>query len=378
MHADSPEDGPPRYSRELGGERLEYVGSVQSFQDDVPLEVQISLDDSGLEDAFRLTLPSHISRLTVGDMLNEVFSEDEAQQDDVLASMDLTANPDLPEIYEDLLDVFGQWRVGDCTLRLFANHGPEVDLFHPISDHLSLSRTDTHAEARPLLDLVIERRYEVMARFEEDGGDAEALLEWLRGLILLYFIDKHDFGLSAGSEDDPDRQLLPIADGLRTRGLIVAAEESQQFEITSEGTTLLGQIISETEGYIDRYGVFDDVLYDLDVETVEFGTGLGEDLRVQVYQNEGVDSIRAVFLLRLYDSTLDSYSDSWRELIHEVEFIDEVLRPVLDHAQVDDELADWIIEAGLAHNEEAAEGARESASRREVLDRVRRSRPDAP
>ena len=227
MCTDFPGDGPPKYSRELGGERLEYVGSVHDLQDDVPLEVQISLDDSGLEDAFRLTLPPHISRLIVGDMLNEVFSEDETQQDDVLASMDLTANPDLPEIYEDLLDVFGQWRVGDCTLRFFANHGPEVDLFHPISDHLSMSRVDANAEAKPLLDLVIERRYEVMARFEEEGGDAEALFEWFRGLILLYFVDKHEFRLSVAPEEGADRELLPIADGLRTRGLIVAAEDSQ-------------------------------------------------------------------------------------------------------------------------------------------------------
>jgi len=378
VHADFPEDGTPKYSRGLGGERLEYVGSAQAFQVDVPLEVRISLDDSGLEDAFRLTLLPHIWHLTVGDMLNEVFSEDEAQQDDVLALMDLATNPDLPEIYEDLLDLFGQCRVGDCTLRFFANNGPEVDLFHPISDHLTMFRIDAYAEAKPLLDLVVERRYEVLARFEEDGGDTDTLLEWLRGLILLYFIDKHDFGLSAAPEEDADRELLPIAYGLRSRGLIAAAEESPQFEITSEGITLLGQIISETEGYIDRYGVFDDVLYDLDVGTVEFGTGLGEDLRVQVYQNEGVDSIRAVFLLRLYDSTLDAYSVGWRELIYKIEFIDEVLRPVLDHTQVADDLADWIIEAGFAHNEEAAEGVRESASRQEVLDRVRRSRPDAP
>ena len=373
-----PFDGPPRYSKELGGERLEYVGSAEGLQHDAPVEVQISLDDSGLEDAFRVTLPPHFSRLTVGDLLNEVFSDDEAQQDDVLASMDLAANPDLPEIYEDLLDIFGQWRVGDCTLRFFANHGPEVDLFHPISDHLSLSRVDAHAEAKPLLDLVLERRYEVLARFEEDGGDVDALLEWLRELIVLYFIDKHGFRLSATPEDDHDRQLLPIAEGLRSRGLIQVAEDSQQYEITSEGNELLGEVISETEGYIDNYGVFDDVLYDFEAGTVEFGTGLGEDLRVQVYQNEGVDSIRAVFLLRLYDSTLDSYSDTWRELIHSVGFIDEVLRPVLDHAQVDDEVADWIIEAGFAHKEEEAEEARESASQREALDRLPTSRPDAP
>ena len=62
-------------------------------------------------------------------------------------------------------------------------------------------------------------------------------------------------------------------------------------------------MVVEAESYIDRFDLFSDTLLEPD-EEVEFGTGVGEDLRVQVYGSEGVDPVRAVFLLLLYD--LDS------------------------------------------------------------------------
>jgi len=102
-------------------------------------------------------------------------------------------------------------------------------------------------------------------------------------------------------------------------------------------------------------------LVDLDSEEVEFGTGDGVDLRVQVYGSEGVDPVRAVFLLRLYDATLDTYIETWREEVHRAEFFNEVLRPVLDKARVEDDLVGLVIESGYAHMEEMAEEAAERA-----------------
>ena len=368
-------DGPPKYSKGLRGEDLRYVGSDEALRGDAPFEVQISVDDAGLEDAFRAELPARMSRLNLGDLLNDLLSEDEAEQDDVLASMDLNANPDLPEIYEELLDIFDQWRAGNCTLRFYANNGPEVQLFQPVGQHLSTSRPDALAEVKPLLDLVVERRYEVLASFEESGGDAGALLEWLRGLLLLYFIDKHGFELTDKLEDSAGGQLLEIASGLSAKGLLSHTVDDLQYEITTEGRQFLGRTISETEGYIDRYGLFDDVVYDMDAGTVEFGTGSGEDLRVPVYRSEGVDPVRAVFLLRLYDSTLDAYAYTWQDRVSDTEFFDEVLSPVLDHRQIDDEVIEWIVETGLAHQEEAAEAASKQASQRETFERVRGQEP---
>ena len=325
-----------------------------------------------LEDSFWVSIPNRLVDLTIGGLLDEVFSDDEAKRAELTAALDVRANPDLPDMYDALLGVIDQWRRGDCTLRFFANHGPEVELSDPMSNHIGLRRyTDATGEVRPLLDLVVEQRHEVLDQLANRGVDTDELVQWLKGVTLLYFIDKHGFRLNVDASDEADRRLLPIAGDLAEQDLISAADEAGIYAITYEGRRMLGQIMEETETYIGQYDVFGDVTYDIEAGSAEFGTGRGEDLRVQVYESEGIDAVRAVFLLRLYDSTLDAYADSWRERIHSKEFYDEVLLPVLDHRRVDDEVVGWIIESGYALNEEWSEAADRRIARQEVRRRIR-------
>ena len=321
----------------------------------------------GLEDAFRLSLPPAMSRLTVGGLLNEVFSEDDAAQLRFLSTLDTKANPDLPAMYEELLDIFAQWRRDDCTLRFFARHGPQVRLAERVGDHLN-SRPSQRIT--PTFDLAIEQTHDVLGRFADWEGGNGALMRWLQGRTFLYFMDKHRFRLPVDPSDALSRGLLPIANDLASEGLIAASEESGVYGPTDEGGELIQQMVVEAESYIDRFDLFSDTLPESD-EEVEFGTGLGEDLRVQVYASEGVDPVRAVFLLLLYDSTLDAYSETWQEAIHKEEFFNELLRPVLDHAWVDDELIGLVIESGYAHSEELAEAEEERAFEQDVVRRVR-------
>ena len=339
---------------------------------DRPFELQVSMGDMDLEDCFWVSLSYQLADLTIGGLLDEVFSDDEANRAEFAASLDIKANPDLPDMYDALLGVVDQWRRGDCTLRFFANHGPEVELHNPVSNHFGLRRsTDPTGEVRPLLDLVVEQRYDVLDHLADRGVDTDELVRWLEGLTLLYFIDKHGFRLDVDASDEIDRRLLPIAGELAGKDLIGAADEAGIYAITHEGRRTLAQVIEETEAYIGQYDVFGDVSYDLEAGSVEFGTGRGDDLRVQVYESEGIDPVRAVFLLRLYDSTLDTYADSWRDRIHSREFYNELLLPVLDHGRVDDEFVGWIIESGYALNEERSEAADRRIARREVRRRIR-------
>ena len=338
-------------------------------------ELRVSLGDMAPDDAFSVVLPSRLARLTVGDLLNRVFPEEEAEQLELLDALDVRDNPDLPDMYDELLDIFDQWRQGDCTLRFFARHGPQVELFHAATAHVSQGCPAGPEAGYPVLHLVIEQRFEVLARFAEWGGDREGLTEWLRSCTLLYFMDKHRFSLQSVPSDELDRWLLPIADELRSRNLVdlsVNPRGTQEYGIAEHGRQFIGQLLIETESYIDSFEVFSDVLYDLDTQSVEFGTGHGSDLRVQVYESEGLDPIRVVFLLRLYDSTLDLYADTWREEIRKDEFFDEILRPVLDHDRVDDALIGWVIESGYAHNEEIAEEATQRESDQDTLRRIQR------
>ena len=98
--------------------------------------------------------------LSLGELLDRAFSEDEAGQRHVRASFDLRENPDLPEMYEALVDVFSGWRGGRFSLRLFVNHGPEVGRSDAVGGHLRNDRPGAKGAAGvPLLDLIIEQRY---------------------------------------------------------------------------------------------------------------------------------------------------------------------------------------------------------------------------
>ena len=344
--------------------------------DDVPreenrFELQITLGDMDMEDAFRIVLPPRMSQLTVRALLDEVFSEDENAQTEFLSALDVRANPDLPEMYEELLDIFDEWRRGDCTLRFFTSDGPELRLEDRVAAHLSIRRTEGETVVGdPALHLVIYQTYDVLGRFAEWGGAEGELLKWLQRHTLLYFMDRHGFRPPVAPLDEPDMGLVPIAQDLASRDLIAASEEGGGYELTEVGSALIERMIEEAESYIDRFDLFGDVLVDLDSKEMEFGTGYGEDLRVQVYGSEGVDPVRAVFLLRLYDSTLDAYLETWREEVHREEFFNEVLRPVLDNARVEDDLVGLVIESGYAHLEEIAEEAAEGAFREDARGRI--------
>ena len=324
----------------------------------------------GLEDAFRLRLPPPMSRLTIGGLLDEVFSEEDAAQLRFLSALDIQANPDLPAMYEELLDIFAQWRRDDCTLRFLARNGPQVALADRVEDHLNHGHSQRGEHVvDATLDLAIEQAHDVLGRFADWGGGNGALMRWLQQRTFLYFMDKHRFRLSVDPSDKLGRGLLAIANELASKGLIAGSEGSGVYEPTDAGEELIQRMVVEAESYIDRFDLFSDTLLEPD-EEVEFGTGVGEDLRVQVYGSEGVDPVRAVFLLLLYDSTLDAYSE-WQEAVHKEEFFNELLRPVLDHAMVDDELMGLVIESGYAHSEELSEAAEERAFQQDVVRRVR-------
>ena len=313
---------------------------------DAPFELRVSLKDTDLYDSFRVTLPPRFKGLKIGDLIKTVFPEDGAASEEINEGMDVRANPDLPEIYLSLSEIFDTWRRGDCALHFFANRGPEIQLSESVGSHITVRQSAVGTpQGSQVLDLVVEQTFDVLAKFEEWGGDRSALLQWLQGDTLLYFIDKHGFQLPADAQDEAARRVLPIAADLQSRGLLSPSDQTGLLEITEEGRRALGDMIAETESYIDQFDVFKDVAYDLDAEVVEFGRGHGADYRVQVYDAEELDIVRTVFLLRMYDGTLDEHSDSWLEDIHDADFFNEVLRPVLDRDWVGEEIIDWIIES---------------------------------
>ena len=105
---------------------------------------------------------------------------------------------------------------------------------------------------------------------------------------------------------------------------------------------------------------------------------IGEGGLAAVYEAEGLDPLRVVFLLLLYNGTLDSYEGDWREAIQREEFYDEVLAPIVDRPEVDGATIDSIIESGLTYLAERDEESTATARRRELLARARAKQGPVP
>jgi hypothetical protein len=339
------------------------------------LVLRVTLGEMDPEDAFSVRLPSSLKQLPVDALLERVFCEDEQGQSAVRSRLDLRRNPDLPEIYDALLEMFSDWRTGRCSLRFFETGHSEMRPTDKVLEHADRGESVPLAgRSDTIFSIVIEQRFTPLDYTVRLGHwqSEQALLDWLQENTLLYFIDAHDFRLALKPESEPDIGLLPIAERLREQGVLEPDPADEALAISETGMETLAGMIAETESYLSTYGVFCDVHHHAESGTVDFDTGTGVDLMVQVFQAEGIDPARAVFLLALYDSTLDTLDFDWREAIQDKEFFEELIAPVADHDLVEDGLVDEIIESGFAYAEEQEEDLAGLESRSEVLARPKR------
>jgi hypothetical protein len=277
-------------------------------------------------------------------------------------------------MYDELVRIFAEWRQGRCSLRLFREGGARINLEDRVGQHVRATRQKPGGSRESAaLDLIIEQRYTPLEYAVEKGYSESVahLLEWLQDHTLLYGLNMDALELTGGPGFVRDRWLLPIVDRLLSRNLVRHSQIAGGLEITEDGSRLLASMRAEAESYIHRYDVFKDVRYDSESEIVELGTGRGEDLRVQVFEAEGLDPVRVVFLLLMYDSALADEAEDWREVIRDRKFFEEMLAPVVDRQSVDDDVLEEIIERGFDYSDELEERHRAVASRREAVGRAR-------
>ena len=321
-----------------------------------------------------VVLPAEYAGLRIGELLQVVFPEDEEGRSRLEDMFDLRENPDLPEIYEALLEVLSRWRLGDYYLKISLADGTVLELSDPTVGLLRPPELQGSGRpSYPVLNMEMEREFPTLdhAVREEYWEDKEKLMGWLQSQTLLYFLDKHEFRLLPTPKTEADQRLVTIAGALVENELILPCEETGCFRITEHGRQFLGSQIAETESNIDRYDLFKDVVYDRDGGPMEFGSGRGEDLRVQVFITEGLDPVRTVFLLRLYDGSLDEFIGAWQGRIDDESFYNEILEPVMDHQRAKEDLIGQIIESGFAYIEEETEEQRENLSTQRILEMVR-------
>ena len=306
-----------------------------------------------IEDAFWIGLPEDITSLSLRELFAQVFPSDPLLQSPFRQQLDINGNPDLPDMYDALVDIFARVELSLCSVQTYVNHGPKLDDTAVVSQHLSM--TDTP----PVLDLVLEQRFSAIdyAVRRGDFADQDEVLAWMRSRVLLYFLDTPDYVLLTEPVDDTDVALLPIAQTLVDEGLIERPAEPGPFEITELGQETIHEMTAEVENVLERYEVFGDVLYDPETGECDFGTGVGDDLRIPVYEAEAVSPVRAVLLVELCDGEFARMADDWRTAIHDREFFEALLLPVVERPLVGEGDIDAIIDAGFAFMEQQAQEA---------------------
>ena len=131
------------------------------------------------------------------------------------ALLDTRRNPDLPEMYADILDVFADWRDVRCSLRMYRNHGPEIASADDLAPHLSgLSEGSQAAAARRRRRATVHaprvRRRPLVRR-----RPVALLVQRLQEQVMLHFVGRLGLDLA---EPGADRRGRPAIDRGPTRG----------------------------------------------------------------------------------------------------------------------------------------------------------------
>ena len=346
-----PDEG-PKYAKPL--DTLPVPWSTSPSPDsDSWFVLRITLGEMPIEDGFWIGLPDDLSPLSLRELFSRVFPVDPSLQQLFLERLDVSGNPDLPDMYHALVEIFVREELGLCTVEAYVNHGSKLD------DSAAIDRRLNKNDTPPVLDLVLEQRFSAIdyAVRRGDFADQEEVLAWMRSRVLLYFLDTPDYALLSDPVDDADAALLPIAQTLVEEGLIERPAEPGPFEVTELGHEAINEMKAEVENVLERYEVFGDVLYDPETGECDFGTGAGIDLRIPVYESEALSAVHAVLLVELCDGELAKMDDDWRTVIHDREFFDALLLPVVERPLIDPEDLDAIIDAGFEFMERQARQA---------------------
>ncbi len=338
------------------------------------------------EDFLLLEMPPEWRLLSVSQLLDLAFPADLDEQGKVAARFDLRANPDLPDIYAVFLAACDEWRDWRCALRVTASAGEEVELDERAS---SLIPSDVDG---PVLSLHLRQEYRALEYAVRHGlwPSKDELLDWMRALTTLYFIDKHEVKLlpleSEGGTMDAEGGASALRQALETlqaEGFIAVRTDATDTEQTSfviarAGRRFIASLLSETEELIDQFDHFKDTVIDAAVDMVEFDSGRGEDLRVEAFLAEGIDPVRAVFLLRLYDGYLDSRLGDWQDALEDEGFFEDILEPVVNRDGASRVEMELVIESGISLLEERQEQARREEAEQEILRRAQEGETPSP
>jgi hypothetical protein len=311
-----------------------------------------------LQDAYEVSAPGLAADETLGPLISRLFPVPSSNTGDEKVLLGTTADLDSTAIRVELSRMIYDAQAARCSLSFFVNHGPEIHPADLVFPHIRLAGTQANEK---LLDLVFEQRFTPL-EYSVARGDwpsVAALAEWLEDGTALLSTDED--GLRAS-----DAAALRLVE----QGLLEPQASPGPGALTETGHARRQELMAEAGSYMEKYGIFEDVLYDEEAQVADFGTGVGLDLRSMVYEAEGLDPIRTIFLVRIFGAEIGDADDP------EGHFT-ALLTPAVDRPFMSDADVEQIIEAGLALVEADAESRRRDIARRQAVRHAKRqTRPE--
>ena len=239
------------------------------------LVLRVSLGDMNPEDAFSLVLPEHFTEIPAGELFKELFGPTDAGSATLTSLLNTRMNPDLPDMYEALTQIFRDSSAGRCSLKFFSENGHEIFPEDPVP---ALDR---------VLSVVIEQQYTPIDYAVKIGiwKNREALLDWLQERALLYFMDVHEVTIKLKGEPLYQRVLVDIASRLHSQTLLDLDTKTSSFVLADRARDELNRTMELTYSQLKPYDIFEDVLYDQSIDEAEFGTGADKMPHAWIQQN---------------------------------------------------------------------------------------------
>jgi hypothetical protein len=120
-------------------------------------------------------------------------------------------------------------------------------------------------------------------------------------------------------------ELQPLIDWAEKEQLIEIDVKRAAYKLSPRGKDEQYQQLVEAQDLVKRFDIFGDV--DMDSSgKAHFDTGLGRDLRVAVYESEGVDPFRARLLIGLNDG--EWANSDWPSVIMRADWYDRIFEPI--------------------------------------------------
>lgn len=340
--------------------------TFESNKNEIDIAFRVTLGDMHLDDAFQINLSNVDPYMCMEALRDQIFGPVGKRNETIPQLLDVKNNPDLPEMYQSLIEIFANWREGKCLLKLHRNHGPIIrptDLLHT---HLTLT-PNSHVESSQhiSLDIVVEQIHTPVSYAANRwyGGSKIRLMNNLQETLLLHQISQSNIDLITNSSSTGSFYLRQIITRLLKKKYII--KNNANYIVTPKGETAITRMRTELANEIQPFDIFSDVKYHTP-DRIEFGTGTGTDLRVAVYESEGLNAPEILLLKHIYGEVEDSNWFDWEKTILDISFFDKLLVGLCDIDQIEPIILEAIIESGFNQLERVYEIKEQGLQRLEI------------